>query len=78
MPGKQGPQPNAEITAQILALFVQHGARPDTRDKRGRTPLHQACKSNNIKAVEYLLSSPDVSQFDSQINAQTSGGETSP
>ena len=31
------------------------GADPNFKDKRGRTALHQACRSNNIKAVELLL-----------------------
>jgi len=85
VPGKQGEQPNAQLTIEILTLLLKHGANPNLRDKRGRTALHQAAKSNNIKAVDFLLnnmmlapsSTPEAPVYlRSAIDAQSSGGET--
>jgi TPR repeat protein/ankyrin repeat protein len=38
-----------------MKLLLQHGAHIASRDSKGRTPLHWAAESNNLRAAEMLL-----------------------
>ena len=75
MPGKQGPQPNQQLTIDILQHLLLCGADPLFTDKRGRTALHQAAKSNNIVALDFLLNNT-LGGIRSNVDAQSLGGET--
>ena len=53
MPEKPCEHPT--LTDDILTLLFKYGANPEQTDRMGRTALHQASRSNNIKAVDFLL-----------------------
>ena len=84
VPGRSDEQnAKSELTRDILTLLYYHGANLELKDKRGRTALHQACRSNNIIAVDFLLNNelqltymPEGEYRHADINAQSSGGET--
>ena len=71
------------MTVDILSLLLSFKANPNFRDSRGRTALHQACRQNNITAVDFLLNNTIQFDFKQQgefvraaIDVQSSGGET--
>ena len=41
--------------AELIQLLLDHGARVDIADSRGRTALHKACASRHVTAAELLL-----------------------
>lgn len=54
--------PNADLlrgakigSAQVVEQAILAGGDPQTRDERGRTPLHLACASGNLDTVKLLL-----------------------
>jgi ankyrin repeat protein len=56
--------------ASTARLLIRRGARLDTRDKAGRTPLITAIVSDNIQVAEVLLAAgADVEGPDSQLGA---------
>lgn len=52
-PGSQNWSPQAQ--AEIIALLVLNGAKPDALDKSGVAPLHRAVRQRCTGAVEALL-----------------------
>jgi ankyrin repeat protein len=44
-----------ELRADIVRLFLQHGAHPEMRNRRKVSPLHMACRFNLPAAVQALL-----------------------
>ncbi len=43
---------------ELMKSLLQQGATLDTRDKESRTPLMNAVLTNNLKMVDFILSSP--------------------
>ena len=55
----------------ILQALLDRGANPFFTDDTGKTPLHHAANSGNLRAIEIILSLPQKN-----IEAQTNGFET--
>ena len=52
-------------------LIKERGCDPESRNVKGRTPLHYLCESNSIKAVRYILSTGRVNPSIADENGQT-------
>ena len=46
---------SVEARAAILSKLLEHGARTETKDEQGRTPLHLAVRSGDCETVRILL-----------------------
>ncbi len=42
--------------SKVLQILLNHGADANLADEELRTPLHRACKANDIESVDLLLS----------------------
>jgi ankyrin repeat protein len=52
---------------EVARLLLEHGARPELRNKTGATPLHDAALSGNKEVIEVLLMhGADVNAIDSE------------
>ena len=56
------------VDVDIMLLLLKHGANPNIRDWRGRTPLHLSCESyGDLKVTERLLKlGVDIDSRDSE------------
>ncbi|KAK1164847.1 ankyrin repeat domain-containing protein 61-like [Acipenser oxyrinchus oxyrinchus] len=52
-----------------IRQLLDHGAKPNTQDKSGRSPLHEACCGGREAIVDLLL------KFEADVNLQTKAGE---
>lgn len=81
---ERGISPNSKISGKsilhiaieygndnISLLLLQKGADANNRDQNGQTPLHIAVKSNNIKAVKFL-----IKRFGANSNLKDNNGDT--
>ena len=59
---------NADLT--VLDLLRKHGAKVDTTDVRGSTPLHKAAAAGNRKAIAWLLDAG------ANVNTKNTNGHT--
>lgn len=56
---------------RILVTLLDLGANANLQDDKGSTPLHVAVDTRNVRAVELLLTYPDINIF-----AQDESGDT--
>jgi ankyrin repeat protein len=40
---------------ELIEDLIQRGAKPDSRDSKGRSALYYSCKNGNLETVKYLL-----------------------
>uniref|UniRef100_A0A8B9CYI1 Uncharacterized protein n=1 Tax=Anser brachyrhynchus TaxID=132585 RepID=A0A8B9CYI1_9AVES len=50
----------------IMEYLISKGAKPDVKDKKGRTPLHRAAEKGHGDAVKVLLRCASVNAKDRQ------------
>ena len=59
-----------EECTTLIQKMLEKGANVNSRDKRGRTPLHLACYNNDYKMAEYLI------EIGADVNVTDVGGDT--
>ncbi len=55
----------------LAIMFLNKGAYPNSRDNKGRTPLHYAAKKAHVRVVKTLLEQNDVSILCTNKNGRT-------
>lgn len=53
------------------AALIEFGANCNVKDYRGNTPLHLACKKGRDDVVQFLLQTPSVFPFETNLESLT-------